>query len=46
MGSTKNAERNYHAQMYIDAVFAETLKKEGFACKACIVPGGEHIIVF
>ena len=30
MSKTTAAERNYHAKMYIDAVFAETLKQEGF----------------
>lgn len=33
MGTTKNkAIRNYHAQQYIQAVFAKRLKEEGFIC--------------
>ena len=32
MGSTKNAERNYHAKRYIEAVFAARLREEGFFC--------------
>ena len=38
MSKTTAAERNYHAKMYIDAVFAETLKQEGF-----VNPDGKSI---
>lgn len=38
MASANNAIRNHHAKMYIDEVFADTLKQEGF-----INPDGKSI---